>query len=317
MRVKTLFLMASLALLASALVAPGVAAQGTTTIDNDGKQATISPANIRPGADSADVSIPFNVKFGTQAQSLAGAASSTITVKATPKNCSPYIQIVGTTDATISVSPAEASSATGKSGAIVFKIVLKPDAPGLESLQCSFDVQAQQGVNTQAQPASNTMTTSITVKGTYIALIQANVANGKLKTTGPQKEVPYQLELTNFGNAKTVVNFAITNEPSGGKWEALAPEQVTLNTEQSGLGNKQTIPFIVSTTYKNGWNNAVGGYTLELTPSAFIDAEQKGTPTQVNVLARVRGVYVPGVEPFVLVAAVLGAALVARLARDE
>src|SRR5687767_12634299 len=96
-RSKTvMFMVAVSALLASALVVPTAVAQGTTTIDNAGKQATITPANIRPGADSADVSIPFNIKFGTQAQSLAGAASSTITVKATPKNCNPYIQIVGT-----------------------------------------------------------------------------------------------------------------------------------------------------------------------------------------------------------------------------
>lgn len=313
-RSKTIvFLVAVTALLAASLIVPGVAAQGSTVLKVTDSSA--QPETIRPGADAATVKIKYTLGFGTPAQYASGAIASNIQVKATQKECSPYIQVVGTTESSTSFS---AQTTSEQAGEISFKVVLKPDAPGLESLQCKFDVQSiQGGAGAQTQPASNTVNTAITVKGTYIALVQANVANGKLKTTGPQKEVPYQLELTNFGNAKTVVNFAITNEPNGGKWEALAPEQVTLNTEQSGLGNKQTIPFIVSTTYKNGWNNAVGGYTLELTPSAFIDAEQKGNPTQVNVLARVRGVYVPGIEPFVMVAAILGAALVARMGRDD
>ncbi len=303
------------AVLVALVIAPGVQAQGNSNL-----QAGNAPASplLLPGAETA--AITLNFKY-TPAQTQVGAVGSqaqpTVVITATQGACSSYILVIGSLTTAVTLGPADASSPTPKDANINFQVALKPDAPGLEALKCDFAVKAAAGNPAQAVPESNTVTQSITVKGKYIPLIQANVANGKLKTTGPQKEVPYQLELTNFGNAKTVVNFAITNEPAGGKWEALAPEQVTLNTEQSGLGNKQTIPFIVSTTYKNGWNNAVGGYTLELTPVAFIDPEQKGNPTQVNVLARVRGVYVPGVEPFVLVAAVLGAALVARLTRQE
>jgi hypothetical protein len=305
----------ALALLVAFVIAPGVQAQNTN-LAPDGNP-TVNPAVIRPGADTANVAIPFAYTFGTQAQYASGLAAASITVTATQKACSPYIQVIGALTKSITINPANAQQGTIKDS-IAFQVGLKPDAPGLEALQCAFELQAGAGANPQAVPASNPLPTSITVKGTYIPLIQANVANGKLKSAGPQKEVPYQLELTNFGNAKTVVSFLITDQPSSGKWEALAPEQITLNTEQSGLGNKQTIPFIVSTTYKNGWNNAIGGYTLEMTPVAFIDPEAKGTPSTVNVLARVRGVYVPGVEPFVMLAAILGTALVLRMQnRDE
>jgi hypothetical protein len=315
-RSKTgLILGLAFALLVAFVIAPGAQAQTGAVLSTD-KVPTVSPAIIRPGADTAAVSIPFKYSTASNQQQALGGVSPTVTVLGTQKTCSSYIQVIGTTSTTVQLNPSTAGTGGQADGTIAFSVGLKPDAPGLEALKCDFELQAQK-VNDQFLTASNTLPVSFTVKGTYISLIQANVANGKLKTTGPQKEVPYQLELTNFGNAKTVVNFAITNEPSGGKWEALAPEQVTLNTEQSGLGNRQTIPFIVSTTYKNGWNNAVGGYTLELTPSAFIDAEQKGTPTQVNVLARVRGVYVPGVEPLVLLAAIVGAAFVARMTREE
>ena len=312
---KTIILGMAAAVLVALVIAPGVQAQQSNL------QAGTAPASptLRPGADTA--AITMNFKYSpqqTQTGALAGTAQPNIIVTATQGACSSYILVIGSLTTSVPIQPQDASgSSSTKDANIVFQVGLKPDAPGLEALQCSFSVKAAAGNPPNALPESNTITQSITVKGTYVPLIQANVANGKLKTTGPQKEVPYQLELTNFGNAKTVVNFKITDEPAGGKWNALAPEQVTLNTEQSGLGNKQTIPFLVSTTYKNGWNNAVGGYTLELTPIAFIDPEQKGTPTTVNVLARVRGVYVPGVEPFLLVAAVLGAALVARLAREE
>ena len=315
-RSKTgLILGMAFALLVAFVIAPGAQAQGTVTLSANGNP-TVSPAIIRPGADTANVDIPFSFQPGSGLQNLQGAAASSVTITATQKTCSPYIQVIGALSKSIAVEATNAQG-TPKTDKISFQVGLKPDAPGLEALLCNFELQSREGANAATMPASAPLATSITVKGTYIPLIQANVANGKLKTTGPQKEVPYQLELTNFGNAKTVVTFAITNEPAGGSWEALAPEQVTLNTEQSGLGNKQTIPFIVSTTYKNGWNNAVGGYTLELTPIAFNDPEQKGTPSQVNVLARVRGVYVPGVEPLVMLAAIVGCALVARMQRGE
>lgn len=306
----------ALAVLVAFVIAPGVQAQAATTTLSSNGNSVVNPATIRPGAETAQVTIPFKYQPGSPVQFTTGAASSSVTVTATQKACSAYIQIIGSLSKSITIQPQGASGAGAVEDTINFLITLKPDSPGLESLQCTFELQAGAGV-ANAMPPSNPYQTSIAVKGTYIPLIQANVANGKLKTTGPQKEVPYQLELTNFGNAKTVVAFAIMDEPASGKWEALAPEQVTLNTEQSGLGNKQTIPFIVSTTYKNGWNNAIGGYTLELTPSAFIDPESKGTPTTVNVLARVRGVYVPGVEPFVMLAALVGSALILRAQREE
>lgn len=314
-RSKTgLILGLALALLVAFVVAPGAQAQNSNLQPGD---PPTSPT-LRPGADTATIELKFEyTPQNVQAGALSGQAQPNIIVTATPGACSPYILVIGSLTTSVQLGAADASSTTPKEGKISFQVALKPDAPGLEALKCDFTLKAGAGYNAATVPESNPLAASFTVKGTYVPLIQANVANGKLKTTGPQKEVPYQLELTNFGNAKTVVNFRIADEPGGGNWEALAPEQVTLNTEQSGLGNRQTIPFIVSTTYKNGWNNAVGGYTLELTPVAFIDQEQKGTPTTVNVLARVRGVYVPGVEPFLLVAAVLGAALVARMTREE
>ena len=302
------------AVLVAFVIAPGAQAQTSNLQPGDPP----SSPTLRPGADTAPIELKFKyTPQQVQAGALSSAAQPNIIVTATPGACSPYILVIGSLTTSVQLGPNDASSNTAKDGKIAFTVALKPDAPGLEALKCDFTLKAGAGYQASAVPESNPLAASFTVKGTYVPLIQANVANGKLKTTGPQKEVPYQLELTNFGNAKTVVNFRISDEPKGGNWEALAPEQITLNTEQSGLGNKQTIPFIVSTTYKNGWNNAVGGYTLELTPVAFIDQEQKGTPTTVNVLARVRGVYVPGVEPLVMLAAIVGAALVARLTREE
>lgn len=313
-RKSGLILGLAFALLVAFVIAPG--AQAQNSVLTAGTLPT-SPT-LRPGADTANIDLNFNYAYSNPvAGPISGQAQPSIVVTATQGTCSPYIIVIGSLSTAITTGAADGTSTDTKPGKISFAIALKPDAPGLETLKCDFSLKAAAGANPSTAPESNVLAMSVTAKGTYIPLIQANVANGKLKTTGPQKEVPYQLELTNFGNAKTVINFRIADEPSGGNWEALAPEAITLNTEQSGLGNRQTIPFLVSTTYKNGWNNAVGGYTLELTPIAFNDPEQKGTPTTVNVLARVRGVYVPGVEPFVMLAAIVGAALVTRLTREE
>jgi hypothetical protein len=138
-----------------------------------------------------------------------------------------------------------------------------------------------------------------------------------LKQAGPQKQVPFELEVTNFGNARTQYLFEITNSP-GGKWNALPPEVMLLDSPNSGQGTPtNTATFTVATPFKNGWNNAEGAYTITIKPSAADDPEKVGNPLTANVLVRVRGVYVPGVEPFVMVAAVLGAALVLRARKAE
>ena len=55
--------------------------------------------------------------------------------------------------------------------------------------------------------------------------------SGKIAQGGPQKEVHYPIKITNFGNAKTVIVFALEAAPEGGKWAALAPENLILNDQ--------------------------------------------------------------------------------------
>lgn len=75
--------------------------------------------------------------------------------------------------------------------------------------------------------------------------------------------------------------------------------------------------FVVSTPYQNGWNNDETTLVFRLQPVSTNHQDTKGQEVSVNVLARVRGIYVPGPEPMLLVGAILGAALVARLATKK
>lgn len=294
------------ALLAVAILSPVASAQGTPDFKFE---TAVTPAGVpvRPIEQPVTVEFDYTYTLKLPPQQV-GGVTGTAQVEFDVQCPQDKLLVSGSRTETISITPAEGNTESQYTGTIELTIIVLREAPGLVPITC--DVSASVGELTQqAVPESNTHTDSFIVTPDYFGLIEAQ-ANSKLGKGGPQKQIPFKLSVTNFGNAQTRVAFSLVQEKTG-SWDPLLPEPTLLDAPGGNLQQKE-VTFQVATPYKNGWNNAEKGFTLELSPSYAFNSEKTGPPVQVTLLARVRGVYVPSLEPVILAAAIVGTALLAR-----
>jgi hypothetical protein len=308
---RTGVLLATLAMI-GVLFVPGGSAQEfqpTVTADTPG----VSPKTIFPETETGTLSIPVTYRMppGTQLSFFSGPG---IPVSVSFSNCPSYVSITGASSKVFAYpDPQTPDPSTQETFSL--DVTIGRDAPGLQSITCTANIDAEAVGNGQIQAASDSV--QFTVRADYYSLLQAKVSQ-KVQQAGPYKEVPFDIELTNFGNARTQVAFEVTERPSGGKWSVSVPENIILNSPNSGTGSPQDVATLtVVTTYKNGWNNEQGAYTLQLNPTSADDPSKTGNTISTNMLVRVRGVYVPGFEPIVMLGAVIGVGLMARMRSDD
>lgn len=303
---KNLLRTAGVAFLALAFLVPAATAQAPTfKFDITG----LPNGPMRPIEDTANVKFDYTYSTKVQLQGaggLAGNAQVTFDVQC------PQDKIL-VSGGTTQIIPITVGTANDYTGTVTIQLQVLREAPGLTPIQCSVTGSVGQVV-ASAVPASNPETKSFAVTPDYLPYIEASAAS-KLRQGGPQKQIPFAIDVANFGNAATKVVFSIESAPKGA-WQGLIPDPALLDPPGGSQQAKQVV-FNVATPYKNGWNNAEGGFTITLTPEYQYNADKKGSPQQVTVLARVRGVYVPSLEPFVMVGAILGTALVLRMRKDE
>ncbi len=277
---------------------------------------TMSPNEpIAPDTGTAQVSIPWTYAFKQTGTELAGVSSGSVTLQWEQPSCTnPNVLITGALAETIDTSGANAQTKTF-TGLSKFNIQVTQDAPGETPIQCTFRGKVLEAFGTQV-PQTETATATANVFAKYLGLISANVPV-TINSAGPQKQIRYDIELSNLGNARSTITFGLATEVKGG-WNPVPPTQIVLESPaQGGAETTKTVGFLVSTPFKNGWNNEETTFQLEITPVSTKDPTQFGQAVSVNVLARVRGVYVPTLEPVVLLGAVIGAAMLARRQFEE
>lgn len=303
-----------------AMLVPTASAQGGTgsfppslTLDTP----VISPnAPIQPDLGRAQITIDWTYTFRQAFTELSGVTTTSTTLVWQQPTCTnTNVIITGSLAQTIVIRSGAAAPETSIPGSSTFNVEVTQQAPGETPIRCDFRAQVEPVLGTQI-PESNEAPASINVYGAYLGLISVNVPS-TIKQAGPQKQIRYELEITNLGNAQSNLQFALANEPSGG-WNPIPPtQQVLQSAQQGGTETSKTIYFLVSTPFKNGWNNKDTTFQLTITPTSTKNPDDTGQPVSVNVLARVRGVYVPSLEPMLMLGALMGAALVVRLARRD
>ena len=292
----------------SLVLAPTGLAQGATLAY---ESIQVPPDPVQPETGVADVTINLLYSLGSAAFT-AGSAAQSFTTVSLNYDCPPYIQSSGGTTVLITVSPGQTTTFRGKATP---KFVMTRNAPGLELLSCTVKAKATALQPNAAVPATSEIEDQIPLKADFLPLIQAKVSS-KVKKSGPDQQVPFEIEVSNFGNAQTKVIWNYASEAPS-RWNPLLPEELNLYSPNNPIGKTTDVAtFTINTPYKNGWNNAKQAFQLTLTPVASIDERESGTPVTVSMLARVRGVYIPTVEPILMLAAVLGAALVLRMRRE-
>lgn len=299
-----------IALAATALLLmPAVSAQGVPNSSITEPKINAPTQPIKPAIENPSFTTTFKFTLPSSAQT-AQQATPTVIVNVVP-NCSNGVVVSGATQTVVTLTPNQPSS----SGSATFQITVPRTAPGLTPIGCTMRIGSP-GQPPAIAPAPE-QTIPFTVTADYYSVNQVKLTT-KLKQSGPQKQVPFDLEITNFGNARTQYTFELSNKPTSGKWNAILPEVLLVDSPNSGQGSSvSTATFTVATPFKNGWNNLEGAYQLTIKPSAADDPSKAGNPLTANMLVRVRGVYVPGLEPMVLLGAVLGSALLLRLRKDE
>lgn len=271
---------------------------------------TLSPAGaIKPDIGTAQVSIPWTYSFSSAGTNLGSTSKpSSIIVWQQPTCDRAGVLITGTLAETIILPAAPETSTTGTSK---FNVEVTQEAPGETAITCTFQARVAAVVGTTVGESSIGQTV-LTVRADFLGLISVNVPQ-TIKQAGPQKQIRYDLEITNLGNARSDIIFTLSEGATEGGWNPLPPPKITLeSTQQGGQNTVQTVAFTVATPFKNGWNNKETSMILTVTPQSTKDVESAGASVDIPVLARVRGVYVPTLEPLMMLGAVFGAVAVLR-----
>lgn len=295
---------------------PGAQAQLSPTLS---VSVTEPEGRIAPQIDrgTVDFTWTYTITGGTVQQALGDLEGDVIVdFGITCKPQDSYIQILS--GESVLVNLADGTQQTGGNAYVIgpktHSITVTPTrtAPGLKPIECDVTATATSSAQNSI-PTANAPNSKFSVIPEYYGLVEATVAGAKLVKTGPQKEVNYAIEVGNFGNAETRVSFAFPEGgiPATGNWDHLLPDPILLDARGGEQATKQAI-FTISTPYKNGWNNLQGTYTIQVNGVSTDDKEQTAEPVTLSMLTRVRGVYVPALEPIVMVGAILGMALLAR-----
>jgi hypothetical protein len=307
-RTLMLLLVASFCLAAIPSASAQTKPKGSFTV---GSVTQCAPVTVNAGGCS--VKVPWTYNYGGLPLNPTGAVSTTATLSWEQPQCPAGIVLTGAFSKVVDLQ--KAAQGTGSiSDSSDFTLTASPDAPGEKPLSCTMKGHVSGSAGGTVDP-SNDDTASIPFSVKYYGLLTATIPT-TIAEAGPQKEIRYDITLTNLGNANTNVNFALAGDAPTG-WSPVPPTPLIIGPSQQsgGADFTKTVSFLVSTPHKNGWNNDQTAFQLKITPGSTINTDQKGNEIAVNVLARVRGIYVPGPEPLLLVAALLGTALVARSVR--
>jgi hypothetical protein len=146
--------------------------------------------------------------------------------------------------------------------------------------------------------------TSGSLAAAYVHRLDASLPRASA-SAGPQKQIPYEVEFANHGNARTRVTFEMADRP-GGTWNAILPEELVLPP-----GGQGSAFFTVATPFYDGYVSAQGDYVVRALPAAADDRSLTADPIEFRLHADVHGWYVPGPSPLLAVAA-LGLVAVLR-----
>lgn len=273
---------------------------------------------IVPNGAPQPIVVRWTYTFKEQTTTAPTVVTTSTTIKFTPAPVCAAPGLIITGPPSVSVTFSGAGANAGKltyTDIVTFSVVATQEAPGETPTECTFaataDAVNSQIIATEAAPVKATVVVA------YYGLVSSNVPT-TIDEAGPQKQITYSIELTNNGNARSNVNFNVVDTHSADGWNPIAPNQILLESKnQGGTATTKNVNFLVSTPYKNGWNNKETTFVLKIQPVSTNNPELKGSEIQVNVLARVRGIYVPGPEPALLGLAIIGTAFLLRLRKDD
>lgn len=198
-------------------------------------------------------------------------------------------------------------------------ITVTRDAPAFKDEEYKINAKAEAATPTQGSGCNLATADSDgarTVKNDYLPLTQINPSTLFIKA-GQNKKIAFPVEIINLGNGPTLVRLA-TEQPFKNKLDAVnAGAELHLESRASkGAAAlfKITRSVEAITPHNNGYTNQIYQFNVKFN-SEFDGAASGQLQTKETVVSfsvQVQGVYVPGFDPFSVIAAIglglLGAA---------
>jgi len=286
----------ALVLLLIALAPPPAAAQTESVLDVQVPYVTGEAEDGLYPRIRADLAVPWSLAFQNAALAAAELGAGNATLSFTVL-CEHPLAAEPSTQALV-LEPAQDTY----EGTATVHVTLPDSVAGIQDVLCDVT-----GVFQGARGRSED-TGQVTVPVRYQSAIEA-VALTPTRQAGPQKQIPYPVEVTNHGLDRVELTFDVAKKP-GGRWHVLVPERMVLDPGQTA-----TAIVVVATPFENGYVRDDAEFVLRILPAAVgEDAEEapSGTPVEVPLKAHAEGFYIPGSG---VPAALLGLALLAVLRR--
>lgn len=288
------------ALLAAALLLPQASAQSLPTTFEI-KSVAVPPPLVPDGPAA-----PLVVSWEYTGTPAARGGATLFWEK--PTCAAAGITIAGNATQAVAGEPGTSSY----SGTSAFQVRATRQAPGEVGVKCTLTAHVEETVG---GATTGNVTTSATVQVAYVGEVRAAAAVTH-KVAGPQKPIPFQIEVENLGNAQTQVVFQVANKPDDRWANFIPPAPITLDSPNTPGGkSKDTATFTVNTPYRNGPNSGSQNFTLIVQAVSSRDNSKLGNSLQVAFTAGVDGMYIPGPDaalPLLLVACVAVARSVRR-----
>ncbi|MGB1698116.1 MAG: hypothetical protein ACPHK8_06925 [Thermoplasmatota archaeon] len=300
---------------AAAVLVPTASAQATQL---ELKVATPN-SKLVTGGTPGKATLTLTYTGSNSAQAVSTVAQNSLPVALTNSCNDQFVNVVGPSSAVIPLNPQDQlSTGFGGTTTVDLTISASPGAKGLTDITCTSTASAGALPGLANAPTTSPLQWIVTVD--YLSILSVKV-DGQIAESGPQKTTQFPITVRNLGNAQSNIYFETTTRPEDERWVDGVPDKIVLNADWAADGQVDTVQYSIISTYKTGWNNVQGKFTVTIRPEATSGAVNGVLPTgsavTANMIVKVKGVFVPGFEPLAMVAAVVGSALIARRSQDE
>jgi hypothetical protein len=237
-------------------------------------------APLRPGVEAAPVAIHVDIPC----EALLARADPAPMTDGAPLEfrigqADPNVLITGSFTIFVPVEPCAPGSFVTVDHE--FTLVLRPDAPGLESL--TAEIRAVLSPRHVPEPLVEEEEGSVRfqVVGAYAPQLALRTDEKIVELSGDGAVL--HLDITNFGNAKTIVTFSLGPGSSQPGAAVELPQPAALNSALSGLRFEQHLAIPVH-DLGGRWSQAL--VELVATPHAFLDQENVGEPAVLAFLVQ-------------------------------
>lgn len=263
-------------LLAATLVVTPATAQGTDAsfvID----AVTVPDAGLPAQPDGTAVEVAWTYRFSAAAFGAGQAATEASRIDWTLACDSGQVLLLNAS------TPLEPDNWDEVRGTSRLEATATPET--LDGTACTLTGQPVS--DSPAVPGGNAHTVEVAMPIRFHPRLTLEVM-GADRQASPQKQIPFPVEMTNHGNARTVVLLEVLQEPQG-KWAVLLPDPIVLEPGEARLAIVN-----VATPFENGWVSEDGPVVVQATPVLARDNAVRGEPIRLEMHASAKGWYVPG-----------------------